>query len=353
MVWVIPVFLLWIRSWGPADPVERLEKYLSAKEGSVEFTITSPQFEGAGKGSFRWRKPGEQAFAIEWSPSSAAFVQSPGGAIEIDRVDRTYLEFPGRATLAPPPSIVTPLPGLTYPMILFAGGLGKGLPPTTKFTPGPKETIGDIQADRVDAHFTDGQVTVEAQAYIATDGRLLRYREKSTSPGGVRELTWTFSNWNLAPTFPAATFARTVPDGYVPFSLAYPEPPVEIGDQAPFGSWTDARSGKPLAVDRLAKGKWTLVGFFDREDASRAALAAWPRLAAGFVSVAVLDGGGVIPSAGTAVRDSGAIARRWRIPGYPFFALVDPSGKIALLSFGFSPADEAALRKALVDAKGR
>lgn len=355
MVWVIPVFLMWVRSWGPADPVERLSKYLSeAKTGSVEFTIVSPLYEGTGKGSLVWRKPGEQAFRVDWGPASATFVQNPGGAIEMDRSAKVYQSFAGHATLAPPPSEVTGLPGLTYPLILQAGGLKAALPPSTKFTVGGKRTIEGIETDTIRADFSDGQVTVEACAYVAIDGKLIRYREKSQSPGGGREVEWTFSKWNLSPKIDAATFSRTIPDGYVPFVLDYPYPPVEIGDAAPLGTWTDARTGKALAVGRLAKGKFLLVGFFDGEEPSRTALASWGRLNQGFVSVAVLADAAGLPTTGNAVRDrEGAIAKRWRIPGYPFFALVDAEGNVSLLSFGFTAAEEAPLRKALLEAKGR
>lgn len=343
---------MWVRSWGPADPIERLSKYLAeAKAGSVDFSITSPQYEGTGKGSLVWRKPGEQAFRVAWGPGSAAFVQSPGGAIETDRVLRVYQEFPSRSTLVPPPSEVTGLPGLTYPLIIQVGGIKGALPPATKFATGPKQTVEGVETDRIDASFTDGQVTVEARAYVAADGRLIRYREKSESPGGGREIEWTFSKWNLNPAIDATTFSRSVPDGYVPFALEYPYPPVEVGENAPLGAWTDARTGKPLAADRLAKGKVLLVGFFDSDEPSKAALAAWGRLAQGFVSVAVLDGSTAPPSAGNAARDNdGTVAKRWRIPGYPFFALVDASGKVSLLSFGFTAAEEAPLRKALLEA---
>jgi len=354
VVWVIPVFLMWVRSWGPADPIERLSTYLAeAKAGSVDFAVTSPQYEGTGKGSLVWRKPGEQAFQVVWGPGSAAFVQSPGGAIEIDRIMRVYQEFPGRGTLAAPPSVVTGLPGLAYPLVIQAGGIKAALPPATKFATGPKQTIEGVETDRIEANFTDGQVTVEAQAYVAADGRLVRYREKSQSPGGGREVEWTFSKWNRNPAIDATTFSRSVPDGYVPFALDYPYPPVEVGETAPLGTWTDARTGKPLAVDRLAKGKVVLIGFFDSEEPSKAALGAWGRLSQGFVSVAVVEGSTAAPAAGSAARDKdGAIAKRWRIPGYPFFALVDAEGKVSVLSFGFTAAEEAPLRKALLDAKG-
>jgi hypothetical protein len=102
----------------------------------------------------------------------------------------------------------------------------------------------------------------------------------------------------------------------------------------------------------LAKGKWVLLGFFDGDAPSIAATGAWPRLVAsipkGALSAAVLTGTAVaLP--GRCFRDP-VIARTWKAPGSPFYALIDRAGNIAWLWFGFTAEKEAEMRTQLAAA---
>ena len=217
------------------DALDRLETYLAkATSLRVEFTLTSPGYEGQGKASLVWRRPKEQAFSVVWGPGSAGFRQGPSGVIEINKTAKTYRIFAPPPYLAPPPSEVSALTGLTYPSVLLSGGLRKELPPEMKYTSAGSETVSGQKADVVKGTYR-GQIDIDVEAAIAADGRLLRYRTKTASPEMNREIEWVFTQWDLKPTLAPGTFSLSVDNGYTPFSLPDQPWPVEVGAKAPLG----------------------------------------------------------------------------------------------------------------------
>lgn len=357
MVWLIPLILM---LFAPADPepvLQRLDKFIASERASVEFEVESPIYEGKGKGTLRWMRPNSQFYEVAWGPGSAEFRQTKAGTMEIDRATNTYLEFAVQPRLVIPPGIAAALTDLAYPRIFASGGLKHVLPAATKYMLEEPIEIDGERVDQLVAIFDESPVRIEARAFVATDGRLLRYSEKSESPTGGQDFTFNFRNWKRPASFEANAFSLVIPDGYVPFGLPIQADPVEVGNPAPLGNWT-ASGGRAVDMAKQAKGQWLVLGFLDDSAPSVSSVQAWNRLKGliGQSKVVSATIGKAPPGARAdhAFPDAdGKIASAFRSPGAPFFAVVAPSGEIAWLWFGYSPDKEQEMRESLASAVKR
>lgn len=332
------------------EALSRLESYLAkANQMSVNFTVSSPGYQGKGTGSLAWRRPTSQSLSVAWGPGTAAFRQNASGIIEVNRTTKTYRLFPPAPMLVQPPSEVSGLVGLTYPSVLLAGGLRKELPPETKYSTAPAEAVSGQMVDVVKGTFR-GQVDIDVEAAIDPAGRLLRYRIKTANAEMTREVEWTFSNWAPNPSFGPSQFSLAIENGYVPSVLPDQPWPVEVDSPAPLGKWKDARSGSVVDVKAWAKGRWLLLSFVDSESPSAALQAAWSRFRSDLADKKPLDAMvslGIVKGSSRVFKDSPEIASAWRRPGQPFIALVGPTGKIVWLMFGFSADREKEIRESM------
>jgi len=169
----------------------------------------------------------------------------------------------------------------------------------------------------------------------------------------TREIEWTFTKWDLKPSIAPGTFSFSVDNGYTPFSLPDQPWPVEVGAKAPLGTWTDIKSSAKTDVKSWAKGRWLLLGFVDNETASLTLRKAWRALRTDLAKQKPLDAmvsNLPVPEATRTFRLTPDLSTSWRVPGYPFIALVNPSGDIAWLMFGFAADREKDIRESLRDA---
>lgn len=321
--------------------LDRLSAFLkNADKLSVKFTVTSPQFQGVGKGSIVWRRPREQAYAVTWGQGSASYRQNPKEEIEINRVARLYVTYPGPLRLATPPGTASALTITSYPAVLVQGGLREAMGPGTVFK--LKSSAGGV--DTVIAHL-DGPVSYDLEVDIDAKGRPSRIRNVAKSAEGTRDLTWTFSDWDLSPKLEPSMFAASVPDGYVPYTLPVQATPPEVRSKAP--------DCEPV---RWGKGKWLLLAFVNDERPSTELVAAWPRFrrivtARKGVDAFIAGGAGRPRGSSRVFVDTGRLADAWRVPGWPFLVLVDPTGKIAWLGFGYRRESEKQILDSLAHAK--
>lgn len=326
------------------DVLQRLDKFVqSAQSLSVDCKLTSSKEATPGAAHLVFVRPSNMLYSLKWGQIDYKFVGNGSGSIDLERVHKVYDVQPEWSTLASPRTELAADSGVpsVFPSYLITDPSSLA---SLKY--GGQTNINGVAADELDA--TAGKVNL--RLYVNSAGEPVRYHYDWTSQkqdGTVEKgsLQCDLSNYkvNLSPS--QALFQFAVPTGYRELTLPLDDRPAGVGEKFPFDGWTG--SGTSLADE--VKQKDSLIVVTDQDcDPSAASASAVKQLADGgnlSVLVVSLSPTGAKPagldSYPTYYDPKGDVRRKANFPGTPMFYLVNKTGDIIKVWYGFDP-DSAA-----------
>lgn len=314
----------------PQDTTAILDRMRSAlsRPFSVEFSISRKDVPERGTGKIVIHRPSRMKFTVKWGADDFESWWSEDRTIDLSRVKKIFYESGPFDHIYQPESDFSILPGYTFPMIVLAGDPRQGDPTAPTYV--GSEKVGGVVCDHVKTRTYD--------AWIAADGRLMRYKFETPSGTSTTTALFEFKNWAFNLKLPKSFFQTEPPVGFTMDALPRSPWPIQAGSPFPEKDWSGGIDfSKPFLAVLVSS---------DCEIAPRAsrALATLQKE----VPVWLITDDGVPASmrAFKVLRDKqGRAHDRLYAPGTPFFMLVDKNKRVKKLWFGFDPAAEDAFIK--------
>lgn len=333
----------------PEAALDRMVGFLKAPNLRTEFSMDFNDRKGYAAGKILVARPGRLYFSSRSANEDYEYVVNPKLLREVEHRQRVYDDLPFMGVVLAPDSEIAVEPAYTFPEFVFAGDVRKLVPPGTKFSALPSQTIAGQTCERVKASYTAMMASGTIEIAIDGSGRPWFYSHDSRSPEGRRVMTFHFKSWDTKPLDPKL-FEIPIRNGYVPRYLPYQPYPVPLDRPLPAVPWESA-SGK-VNLAQVFRGK-PYVLFVSAEGCSVSARAAAflakraaELRASGFgVASAVLRATTAskpyLPGT-TAVFDrTGAVNKVLRLPMTPTVMMVDAKGVLRRLWMGYDPKKES------------
>ena len=272
-----------------------------AKTFSVDIEITQDKNPVLGHGTLVVAKPGKLYYHLSWGKNEYTYAILNGEATEVDKANQVYDEYSVPALIEPEANGSDWVPSFFPTVFISEQNL---LPPNS----------------------------------FDADGHLLHYAIGSGSATATKKNILRFSNFKTNEVYPDSKFVLHPGPLMEAVSTPRPAPPLQIDSVLPNLKLVDA-AGKPTDLLRSFKGKPCLVALLEPQCApSVGAIALLKKLKD--VGVVVLNdastGKGLASTPLVTLHDpSGGLSKNLRAPMTPLFYLVDGSGKIANVWYGF------------------
>ena len=256
-----------------------------------------------------WRIAGKRHRAdVQYGGASYSFTQTELGILETERPSSRYSEMGPLPGLFEPDSRISGLPGFAFPTILLAADLPRFVGGPSAWALQSENAVDHIRVEPKAAPFP----TI-IDAYVAKDGRLVKFRVQVESDRGDLDTQFEFFDYSTAP-IAAETFSLNPPLGFSPDAL-----PRQI---------TPAQPGETVAL-RITRQ--TLVVVFGAECGPSQRMEPMVKRLAATIPVHRAT-----PSEAKALRGSGT----------PLFVLVGADRKVERVWFGESSDWESEIRAA-------
>lgn len=306
----------------------RMATYLQ-KPFAAAFVVTRTGMEGSGTGTLIVQRPNRMLFTIKWGPEDYEIGWSENRTLEMVRFLKTYHESGPYPRLYQPESHLSDLPRLGFPLFLLAVNDYV----SAKVSKVGEETVGGVLCDHVKGSGFD--------AWVAKDGRPMRFRYDEDSPLGPVSVKFEFSKWTPAGDISLSRFEPAVPGGFRPHALPRDPYPLQPGMPFPANGWVGPRGS--TASLKFERPTLVVVSATDCEASTRAASAL--RELESTVAIWTFTDSGRAPAALNrypAYRDaSQRTLARLMAPGTPFFMLVGKDGKIIQVWLGYNKSQSA------------
>lgn len=308
----------------PQDTSAILDKMRSAlaRPFSVEFSLTRKDIPSQASGKVVIHRPSRMRFTVKWGADDFESWWSEDRTIDISRMRKIFFEAGPYEHLYQPDSDFSMLPGVAFPTVVLAGDPRQADP--TVPTHVGLEKVGGVSCDHLK--------TRGYEAWIASDGRLMRYKFEAPSGTSTVTAVYEFRNWKFNLKLPKSYFQTEPPSGFSMDGLPRAPWPLQAGTPFPEKDWIGAiEFGKPFLG---------VVVSSDCEISPRAtrALATLQK----DVAVWLFSDDGRVPGAMRTfkvARDKdGRTTDRLFAPGTPMFMLVGKNKRVKRLWFGF-PSD--------------
>jgi hypothetical protein len=286
-----------------------------AKTLSVDFEVHQAGNPVPGHGNLTLVKPYKLYYHLVWGPEDYTYTIHNGMATEIDKNNKVYDEYG--------------VPGW------FA----------------PEANGSDWMSSYFPAVFISDQVLLPPNCFDAS-GHVAKYGIASGDQEAPKRNVLTFSNYKFDAAVPDSKFTVPVPAGLSAFSTPRNAPPLQIGEALPNLHLIDS-SGRPQDLIRALGGKPALVALLDQHCSPSMASIPLLKETKG-VPVIVLNGGGgkgLNTAPLTSYFDpAGTIPHALRAPMTPLYYLVDGTGKITNVWYGYDRDDPSKFSKQISEA---
>jgi hypothetical protein len=312
----------------PQDTTAILDKVRAAlsRPFSVEFTLNRKDVANQASGKIVIQRPTRMKFTVKWGTDDYESWWSEDRTIDFCRSRKIFYESGPFERLYQPASDFSELPEVSFPMVILAGDPRHGDPAVPSYV--ASEKVGSVVCDHIKTRTYD--------AWIASDGRIMRFRFEAPSGTTTVTSTYEFKNWAFNLKLPKSFFQAEPPSGYTMDGLPRSPWPLQANTPFPERDWTgNIEFGKPFMAVVVAA---------DCEASSKAtrALATLQK----DVAVWLFSDDGKVPTAMRAfkvARDKGGrTSDRLFAPGTPLFMLVGKDKRVKKLWFGFEPTSEDA-----------
>ena len=329
----------------PANTADEVLRRLAAFTGranslSVECKLTSPLVNVPGTATMFFVRPNQLRYELKWQQIDYRFTANEHGSMDYEANSKKYDMQNGWSALAVPRTEMAAISGasLTFPFFLVD-------PTMTKYVSDVKlaghSTINGVEADELDSHIRSLQIKV----FVDGEGKPVRYWYGHQN-GGVQ---CDLSDYQLNQSYPADFFSIDPPSGFQELSLPIEDRPVGVGQKFPADGWTSS-SGK---LSDLFSKKDSLVVVTDEGcEPSARSLATLQKIQnSGDMNVVsiTLSPAGHEPAGfdkfPTYYDPSGVQVKALQVPGTPLFYLVNRSGQIVKVWFGFDADNADAFEK--------
>lgn len=307
MTTMVPMLAL--LAFPPSGPDTRFDAFMKAHP-----TFTAVVDVAQGRSSLRttiWiERPAKRLrFEAKGAGTDFGLSSTEKGYFEVNRVQRVYDEHEPLGRLTHYGSRISGAMG-AFPNFLLAG--------STKAVFQDLKVTANARGDELSATFETERGKGQIHMGIDAQGRPVRYEIES--PMG--HIIWTLVSFSDMKGGLAATY-RPLPMGYVPYALPEIPFPLAIGSAFPLRGWRQGNRSVDLST---AKGLLVAVLGSDCPPSAsvRPSLARLEKQ----VPVAIVGPNGLSDP-------SGALLKKLSPPGTPMFYLVDRSGKVSKLWFGF------------------
>jgi hypothetical protein len=320
-------------------PIDRCEQFLKNANSLSVIIRTTYNGTPVGSGLLQIQRPNRLSFSLD---KGFYYRVSELGAIDVDKNNRTYDEFPPLGRIVVHPSRLSNAMQLGCPQVLVTRNLQGMFPKNqpVKVTSGLK--VGSIPVDLVECHIQSQMGAVDEWLWVESGGKPIKLRVKSMTQSGPVDLTYDFSNYIVNRPIPAASFSTVLPIGYSPYSLESSQGTVPAGESLP-NVRLHSPSGSVRNIPVDLAGENAVLAFVDSD---------FPRNAA--YKSAVRELAAKVPNSrlvwiGTAgpesVKGLGADAlfdpaprhlSAWDMPGAPLVYILNAKGKVVQAYFGFN-----------------
>lgn len=294
-----------------ADPAERIverfrNRWRQDANLACSVRVKLPSGEVA-TGRLEWQRPSRLRFVVQTPRDRGEFRQIGGESLEVNHNLRQYLTQGGLPELVPPPGYASELAEVAFPYVMNVGNLRGIVNVGLNFKVQPPAKIDGATCDVVRSESDQVKVT----AWIDRVGRLRRLATWFRTPAGVIEEQTDFSGYGK-PAPDLASMDVIPPLGYTPYFLPILYFPVAIGQKLDIADWP--------ALDRAKLGPRGLVLVADGANAPDRAMRQW-----------LMEEGLPFVERGPETR----FGKRASVAGTPVLILLDASGKVERLWFGF------------------
>lgn len=331
----------------------RFAEYMRKADSlAVSLEASTSASPARGTGTLTYTRPERLAFTMKGPGVDYTWIVTEVGGVEIDRSSRKYDEMPRIGGLNVPMSRLSEVPSNTFPVPIILGDLRAILPDTASYKLAGKQDIGGVSAEQLVSEFQTMVGRARVDAYLAPDGRLLRLSLTTSQGAGSFTRTLDLKGYKTNQPVSPSVFDLAIPSGFVPHALPKVERNTNVGFRPPLKGWK--RDGAEVDLRRMAAGKPMLliVTAPDCEVSARAAKAL-DELAASSEKggAAVLRlyteptnrSEDIVDPDGRATLDLG-------IPGTPTIYLLDRTGEVSRMWYGYDAGEWANRRKDMQDA---
>jgi len=326
----------------PPSPDQLLDKLTGKlKNGfAMDFTLKHGAFPGEIKGRYEYMPSLNAYFRATGLGNDYVFIIRNEGAIEIEHNTKLYYEIGPMGDIYATDSSLSFLSMRAFPYFIGRAKPKTAIPSFNKFRYVKEEAIDGIVGHRIIA----GEAKESLEAWITTDGRLLRYVHSYTDEH--RPVSADFRFGPLQKPNPSR-FTLMPPKGYRPLALPRNPQPIYPGTKIPVTGWLDSKGSK---VSLPIKGN-TFIVVTRRDCQITSKAAGMIAEIAGKANVIVLSDSGAPKGLEKypIFRDPGrATIDRMMTQATPFFMAVNNSGVLLQAWMGFNPREQAALKKEIM-----
>ncbi len=349
-----------------ADSIEavldRFEGFIRrANSLSVSVKLKVEGSTAEGDGTFSFKRPNNVAFRMKWGPSDYQFAANSAGGIEVEHSEKRYREYSPIPEFGMPESGMSPTPSFGFPTVLLIGDLRKAIPADAKYTHEGSRKLGGVSVETVSGAFETMAGAGKVTASIDGSGRLVHMRIWRSGTGGESALELAFSKYVVNGAAPMGVFSNKLPLGYSPDALPHNSIPQQAGEKIDLSNLSPIGSGQKVDL-RSKYGKSPLVLIVaDAGCAPSTKLLGVVNAAmgeirglGGKVAIVWMEKRGAAPGGVEEFKEpSGDALARFGSPGTPLVCVVDASGTVGQVWYGFDATYAAQFRKELVAAVRR
>lgn len=295
---------------------QRFRDFVGAQKSlSVHITLHRKDIPGDGAADLIMVSPDKIFFHLVWGREDYTYTVEAGRATEIDRGGKLYDEYP----------------------VPYAGA------PTAN---GSYWVLGFFPTVFVDPNVILPENSIDA------NGKITQYTVRVGDPPASVDLI--FSDYKTGITVPESKFQISPPAGFVSYSTQDLPPPLEIGQKLPNVTLSHAGSRDTNKLSEELSGKKSLVAILSPD--SKPGIASIPTLreikGARVVIVNLKPSGTGIQGGALPVLfdPQGGVEKALRAYRSPTFYLLDESGKITNVWYGFSRARKGLFAKQVKEA---
>ena len=270
----------------------------SNKELSVHMTLHRPDRQVDGQADLILQQPDKLFYHITWGPEEYTYVIRGGQATEVDKSVKLYDEYP-LLTLQPPEANGSPWIDTCFPV-----------------------------------PFVSDQITLPEKS-VDESGHLIKFG--FADEHGI-VTTLTFTDYKTNQEQPESKFALVPPSGFTAYAVQRLAPPVSIGEPLPDISLSSTH-GESRSLKQILGGKPALIAVLDPKSepsvGSLSVLRGIKGVPVIVVNTASSAGGLDAGSLPEYLSQKGEMSSEWRVGLAPLFYMVDASGKVTNVWYGF------------------
>ncbi len=252
---------------------------------------------------------------------------------EFETNEKLYSEGPPNSGVGIRGSEISDAPG-SFPGLVFLSDLRRGLPKNAK-------VILSTSGSQIYGSSENVTGKTEIWVDVNSEGEVPKIRILGSGGGHTLERTWTL-DYSFPTNINPAEFETKIPLGYEPNTLPEEGVPIQKGGSIPVDGWKDAHTGSTVNLLDVTKHDPFLLAILDDSAPSKLAALSLAKLGSQ-IPVEIVAAGQLTDPDGSRMKKLGA-------PGSPMFYLVDGTGKVRHLWFGFHRGDDATFRSEVVGA---